>query len=175
MTATPAAYCPDCGTATEAREIEGRERRVCPSCETVVWQNPVPAAGVAVVREDGVLCTRRDVDPYRDCWALPGGHMEADETPAAAAARELREEVGLRVAPGDLRLLGTRTSAHGGEKRMVVLDYWVPASAVTGEPVAGDEVWAVEWIAPADRPDPAAFVDGHAAVFDAAVAAYGEE
>jgi len=171
MTATPAAYCPDCGTETEERHVDGRGRRYCPACETVVWQNPVPAASVAVVGEAGVLCTRRDVDPYRDRWALPGGHMEVDETPAAAAARELREEVGVRADPADLRLLGPRTGDHGGEKRMLIVDYWVPASAVSGDPIVGDEVWAVEWIAGDERPPPDAFVDGHAAVFDAAVAA----
>jgi 8-oxo-dGTP diphosphatase len=32
-----------------------------------------------------------------------GGHVEPDETPAQAAAREVKEEAGIDVAPGDLR------------------------------------------------------------------------
>lgn len=34
---------------------------------------------------------------YKDYWALPGGIIEADETPRQAAVRETLEEVGLRL------------------------------------------------------------------------------
>jgi 8-oxo-dGTP pyrophosphatase MutT (NUDIX family) len=33
-------------------------------------------------------------------WALPGGRIDAGETPEVAALRELHEEVGLRLEPG---------------------------------------------------------------------------
>jgi 8-oxo-dGTP pyrophosphatase MutT (NUDIX family) len=39
---------------------------------------------------------------YRPGWTLPGGYVERGESPSEAAARELAEEVGLHVAPGDL-------------------------------------------------------------------------
>ncbi|MFI0720751.1 NUDIX domain-containing protein [Streptomyces sp. NPDC021224] len=35
-------------------------------------------------------------------WVIPGGAMEAGETPRAAARREAREEIGLDVEPGRL-------------------------------------------------------------------------
>jgi 8-oxo-dGTP pyrophosphatase MutT (NUDIX family) len=41
---------------------------------------------------------------YRRALGLPGGGMRRGEPPADAAARELAEELGIRVAPGLLRL-----------------------------------------------------------------------
>ena len=35
-------------------------------------------------------------------WALPGGRIDAGETPAAGALRELSEEIGLALAPQDI-------------------------------------------------------------------------
>ena len=43
----------------------------------------------------------------RACWNIPSGAVEAHESPAEGAARELAEETGLVVAPGDLVLHGT--------------------------------------------------------------------
>ncbi|MCC8173854.1 MAG: NUDIX hydrolase [Odoribacter sp.] len=44
-----------------------------------------------------LLLVKRKSEPYKGCWALPGGFMEPDETVEAAAARELKEETGLHV------------------------------------------------------------------------------
>jgi 8-oxo-dGTP diphosphatase len=53
------------------------------------------------------------VDPkYKPDWDLPGGMAEANEPPAAAARRELREELGLNLQPGDL-LCVDWVSPHG--------------------------------------------------------------
>jgi 8-oxo-dGTP pyrophosphatase MutT (NUDIX family) len=48
------------------------------------------------------LLTRRAARMRRHAgqWALPGGRVDGGETPAAAALRELAEEVGLARAPG---------------------------------------------------------------------------
>ena len=40
--------------------------------------------------------------PYKPAWDLPGGMVERDESPRLAAQREVREEIGLDVEPGDL-------------------------------------------------------------------------
>jgi 8-oxo-dGTP pyrophosphatase MutT (NUDIX family) len=41
------------------------------------------------------------VEPtYKDTWELPGGAVEADESPRTACTREVEEELGLRVELG---------------------------------------------------------------------------
>ena len=57
---------------------------------------------------DEVLLLERAQEPNRGRWSPCGGklHMEEGESPHACACREMHEEVGLRIEPGDLHLTG---------------------------------------------------------------------
>jgi 8-oxo-dGTP diphosphatase len=52
-----------------------------------------------------VLLVRRKRQPFQDCWALPGGFVEPQESLEAAACRELWEETG--AEPDRLKQLHT--------------------------------------------------------------------
>ncbi len=93
----PAGFCIACGSPLVSRELEGRTRRVCPRCERVAYENPVPAAAVVVRRGRQILLGRRGIEPYRGRWARPAGDLAVDETAENAAIREVREETGLIV------------------------------------------------------------------------------
>lgn len=59
----------------------------------------------AVWAADRVLMLRQS---YRPRLTFPGGGLKRGEDPRAAAARELREEVGVHAEPADLVLVGER-------------------------------------------------------------------
>ena len=48
--------------------------------------------------EPKVLLIERGDEPFRGCWAFPGGFMNMDETTEQCAVRELEEETGLRLS-----------------------------------------------------------------------------
>lgn len=60
----------------------------------------VTADCVVITREEAprVLLIQRGNEPYKDCWAFPGGFMDMNETTEECAIRELEEETGLRVS-----------------------------------------------------------------------------
>ena len=59
----------------------------------------VTADCVVFTKEDTpkVLLIQRGDDPFKGCWAFPGGFMNMDETTEQCAIRELEEETGLKV------------------------------------------------------------------------------
>lgn len=59
----------------------------------------IEVAAAVVEREDGqfLLAQRPAGKVYAGWWEFPGGKVEADETPARALVRELREELGIEA------------------------------------------------------------------------------
>lgn len=57
----------------------------------------LPGVSACIFDEPGRVLLAHHVDS--GIWALPGGAVEPDEDPAAAVAREAREELGIRWLP----------------------------------------------------------------------------
>lgn len=91
------------------------------------------AARLVPVDPDGRVLLLRGIDPARPeepYWFTVGGALEPDESPAVAAAREAREEVGLAVAAGDLGppvWSGVAEFSFGGVAIRNVQDHFVVA------------------------------------------------
>lgn len=142
----PIAYCPYCATSIESREIAGRQRPFCGSCETAFFEDPKLAVAVVIEQDGKVALQRRTIDPGSGLWTFPSGYVDRGEPIEEAAVREAWEEVGLRVRLE--HLLGVYSSP--GET--VVLTVFV-ATPESGRLQSLDENDAVGFFDPEDLPD----------------------
>ncbi len=74
----------------------------------------VTVVAVALVDPDGrvLIAQRPEGKPMAGLWEFPGGKLEPDEVPEAALIRELREELGIEVAPACLAPLTFASHAY---------------------------------------------------------------
>ncbi len=130
-------YCVNCGIPLVERVIEGRPHEACPNCSFVLWRDPKVVTMVVVEAEGGVLLGRRAIEPGYGLWCLPGGFVNHDEHPAAAAVRECLEEV--QAAVEIIRLLGVLHIPKVEAPSMVGIAY--SARTLPGErPAPGEEM-----------------------------------
>jgi 8-oxo-dGTP diphosphatase len=61
-----------------------------------------------------LICQRRADQPMGLKWEFPGGKIELGETPEAALARELHEELGIHAVIGDRIATLRHTYRNGG-------------------------------------------------------------
>ncbi len=110
---------------------------------------PVVGIGVVVWRGDKVLLIRRGKPPRAGQWSLPGGAQELGETVAEAAAREVFEETGVRIAaPKLVEVVDSLERAEDGRIRFHYTLVDVTAEWQSGEARAGSDAAEAAWVAP---------------------------
>lgn len=132
-----ARFCPSCG---RVRAADDAAPWLCDACGHHQRIHPRPCTGTVAVADGRALLVRRDIEPRKGLWQVPGGFMEADEAPGEAARRELREEAGVEV--GALDLLGVYSAVP---LALFVVCYAGPALTPA---TVGHEVQEVGWFAP---------------------------
>lgn len=91
-----------------------------------------------------LLCHRHpDRSSYPNVWDFPGGHVERNESPAEALARELREELGIVIDPPTQRPW-KRFTLDGGELDIFLVAAW----EAEPENLATDEHDELAWVTP---------------------------
>lgn len=105
----------------------------------------VTADSVLFAQKDGqnyVLLIQRGNEPYKGCWAFPGGFLNMDETVAHCAERELEEETGI-VLTG-MQLVGIYSDVERDPRGRVVTAAYT-AMTTMPEAVASDDAAAAKW------------------------------
>ncbi len=133
-------HCPRCGSAYRPQDFQPAAGVfLCAGCSFDFYQNPLPSA-VAVIAQPGraeaVLFLRRLTTPNIGRWCVPGGFVVYGETPAAAAVREAREEVGLEVTVESLLHAGLVDYSYRG-KQICILEVGFVARLAGPEPPPG--------------------------------------
>jgi len=91
-------YCIQCGGRLHTRkDARGATRLLCRDCRAVEYQNPKPTVGLLLVCRRELLLVRRARAPFQGWWDLPGGFVERGESLEEALAREVEEEIGVRM------------------------------------------------------------------------------
>lgn len=97
----------------------------------------VPCVGGLTYDPEGrLLLIQRAHEPGRGLWSLPGGRVEPGEDDAAALVREMAEETGLVVLPGQL-------VGRVRRGRYSIADY--RCTVVGGSLRAGDDALDARW------------------------------
>jgi len=75
--------------------------------------------GVRIILKDGdkILLVRHPYDTY---WVLPGGGIDAHESPEQAARHEVTEETPYKIT-GEIKLLGIYKNTSGGKRDTVTV------------------------------------------------------
>lgn len=105
----------------------------------------VTADCIVMTREDNpkVLLIERGHEPFKGCWAFPGGFINMDETTEQCAIRELEEETGLQIT--DIQQLGAYSKVDRDPRgRTITVAYL--AFVDTPLPVKGqDDAAKAQW------------------------------
>jgi len=88
-------YCGRCGAPTEAKSEE--RARVCPACKLPAYPRIAPAV-MALVRREGEILLGRSPHFPPGMYSALAGFVEPGETLEQCVAREVEEEVGVRVS-----------------------------------------------------------------------------
>ncbi len=98
--AIPYRFCPRCGGELELRLLVAHDpqRLTCTQCSFVFYLDPKVAAGAILEMDGGIVLGRRSIPPRVGSWGFPSGYVDRGERIEDAAAREVREEVGLEAS-----------------------------------------------------------------------------
>lgn len=116
-------------------------------CGHTIFFDPKVAVVVFITRPgpagDEILLVQRGNDPGKGLWSVPGGFVDFDEDPEAAAVRETQEETGLTIRTGGLMALLHQPDPDGLADLVLVYRGLITDS--NAALCAGDDPMAAGW------------------------------
>ncbi len=116
-----------------------------------------------------VLLIERGDEPYKGCWAFPGGFMNMDETTEQCAIRELEEETGLKV--DDVRQIGTYSKVDRDPRGRTITVAYLAVIDEACEVKGQDDAAKAQWFYINDLPK---LAFDHDEIMDDAISVFRE-
>jgi 8-oxo-dGTP diphosphatase len=110
-------------------------------------ERPIIGVGAVIVEGSRALLVRRNTEPLRGEWSVPGGVLELGEKLRDGVRREALEETGVEVEAGEVLDVfdSIFTDALGQTQyHYVLIDYL--CRPVSGQARAGSDVSDVRWV-----------------------------
>ena len=115
---------------------------------TYEYPHPAVTTDCVVFGFDGetlnLLLINRGIEPYKGCWALPGGFMKMDETAEEGALRELQEETGVKDIYIE-QLQAFSTVNRDPRERVITITFLAFVRQEKYEVIAGDDAAKAQW------------------------------
>lgn len=108
------------------------------------------AVDIVIVKEGKILLVKREKEPFKDKWVLPGGFVEINEDVISAAKREAKEETGLDVEL--IGLIGVYSDPKRDKRHTVSIAYIAIPLTEEIKPQNG-ETKEVKWFDIEDIPE----------------------
>lgn len=138
-------YCPRCGAPLELIRGGCGQALRCSDDGHIFYQNPHSAVSVVITNEKGeCLLIRRETEPRKGDWDLPGGFVNWGEAPETAIVREVKEELGV-----DLHISKTLGSDHDwypSDGLNTSVNTIIFQGTISGPIVPNKEIGSLHWL-----------------------------
>lgn len=98
-------FCPKCGN--KSLKWDQEKKWNCKVCDYVLFHNVAGAVAVVMKCGDEILLTRRNQEPKKGKLDLAGGFVDPKESAEETCARELFEEMKMRIDISKLKYLAS--------------------------------------------------------------------
>ena len=124
---------------------------------TYKYPRPSVTADCVVMTKESVpqvLLIERGNDPFKGCWAFPGGFLNMDETTEQCAIRELEEETDMKVSV--LHQIGAYSKVDRDPRGRTITVAYLAVIDKPAEVTGQDDAAKAKWF-PIDALPPLAF------------------
>ncbi len=113
---------------------------------TYKYPRPAVTADCVVITKEGcpkVLLIERGANPFKECWAFPGGFLNMDETTEQCAIRELEEETGMKIQ--ELQQIGAYSKVDRDPRGRTITVAYLAVIDSPCEVIGQDDAAKAQW------------------------------